>query len=239
MKGNLYILLFALIAMFGCKKSQNVTTSQNVTCNTAQSFHIAYNGSTLPDENAMLGDTINFQADVLVSVKNGYNYDYQPDALAGCAILWDFGDGSTSTALSPNHVYDSSRTYTVHLILNHDSTNIISSSIYIGPIPIYTQLITGTRQWKRTRVVTDGPTNVSTTTISDTTFTVNMVNEKTISIDSVYLQYIPMLSTVGSYHYWGLGGGNPMHTLVFNHITNKIQYVIDYGWWMTDTFESI
>lgn len=219
--------------MFGCKKSQNVT------CNVAQSFQIAYNGDTQPPQvNAMPGDSINFQADVLIPGKY-VNYEYQPNALAGCAVFWDFGDGSTSTALSPNHVYDSSQTYTVHLILNHDSANIISSSIYIGPLPIYTQLIAGTRQWQRTRVVTNGPTAVSTTTISDTTFTVNMVNEKTISIASEYLQYMPMYSTVDSYRYFGLSGGDPMYRLTFNHTTNKIQYVIVYGWWMTDTFDNI
>ncbi len=237
MKDDLSILLFILIAMVGCKKSQNATNSKIVTCNATQSSGIAYNGSTMPDLNAMPGDTINFQSVVLVSGPGGY-YNTQPNDLTGCAILWNFGDGNTSTALSPNHVYGSSGTYTVHLTLNDDSTNIISSSIYIGPVPIYTQAIVGTWRWKRFHVVTSGVTAISDTTISDTTFTVNIVNEDTISIGSIYLQYVPGFSKGGSYQYSGVGG-DPICAVIFNHITNKIQYIVDYGWWMTDTFESI
>jgi hypothetical protein len=237
-KNNLSLLLLLLTALLGCKKSHNVT--HNVTCNTAQSFKIVFDSSALPVMYAIPGDTVNFQLDLLVPGPGSHvYYNYQPNALAGCTILWNFGDGSTSTTLSPNHVYDSSGSYEVHLILNNDSTNTMSSSIYIGPVPVYTQLIAGPRQWKHTRVVTDGPTNIKDTTISDTTFAVNMVNTRTISIGPILLVYMAGASTPDKFIYWSSGGGSQSCTLIFSHSTNKIQFEVEYGWWMTDTFENI
>src|ERR1700744_1304059 len=85
------LLVVTILLHDGCKKSQNATSPssaaipqtpsnpQNVTCSTTQSFKIGHDGSTLP-ANAMPGDSINFQADVLLPGKY-VNYGYQPNAL--------------------------------------------------------------------------------------------------------------------------------------------------------------
>lgn len=56
------------------------------------------------------------------------------------SILWNFGDGKTSTASSPVHTYDSSGVYTITLVAtNPNSCNKIDSakrSIYVGIMPI-------------------------------------------------------------------------------------------------------
>ncbi|MBX2906949.1 MAG: hypothetical protein KF744_12975 [Taibaiella sp.] len=123
------------------------------------------------------------------------------------------------------------------MILNGDSTMIVSRQICVGPSPIYTQTIAGSRQWTRTRVVTDGPTNISDTTVSDTTFAIEMVDKKTISIGSETLAYVPGSSSSDVFLYLSTGA-SPMCSLLYYPGTNKIKYVVTYGWWMTDRFEN-
>ena len=226
-----------LIVLLGCKKPQD-SIPAIVTCNTTNTFLITLNGSTLPLMDVMAGDTVNFEASMLKSAGGHTYYIYEPGALAGCTASWSFGDGTSSAELSPDHVYDSSGTYLVQMVLNNDTANTLSRTIYIGPPPIYTQNIAGTWQWKRTRGVTDGPTNISDTTIADTAFVISIVDQKTISIDSTLLKYFPGSSTSQVSLYLSTGG-SPSCSLLYYPGTNRILYTVDYGWWMTDRFDNM
>ena len=50
----------------------------------------------------------------------------------GTSYLWDFGDGNTSTAANPSHLYQEAGTYTVKLTVFGGS----ESSEYVGTVDI-------------------------------------------------------------------------------------------------------
>ena len=51
-----------------------------------------------------------------------YNAVFNNTSLAGQQFLWDFGDGATSTATNPTHLYPNPGTYTVRLIAIDNAT---------------------------------------------------------------------------------------------------------------------
>ena len=51
-----------------------------------------------------------------------YNAVFNNTSLAGQTFQWDFGDGSTSTAINPTHLYNVAGTYTIVLIANDPNT---------------------------------------------------------------------------------------------------------------------
>ncbi len=69
-----------------------------------------------------------------------YNAIFNNISLGGQSFLWNFGDGTTSTAISPTKTYNSTGTYIVTLVATDNATcNIIDSSkfsIRVNPNPI-------------------------------------------------------------------------------------------------------
>jgi gliding motility-associated-like protein len=58
-----------------------------------------------------------------------YNAYFNNTSLAGEQFLWSFGDGTTSTDVSPTHLYDNVGTYTVKLVaIDSNTCNIIDST---------------------------------------------------------------------------------------------------------------
>ncbi len=51
-----------------------------------------------------------------------YNAAFTNTSLAGQTFQWDFGDGGTSTAINPTHLYATAGTYTITLIANDPGT---------------------------------------------------------------------------------------------------------------------
>lgn len=83
-----------------------------------QSFLIA----TIHSENLCFGDTTQFSLESTDNI---------------VSVLWDFGDGSTATALSPNHIYTAPGPYTVSVeITTNTETQVFSTNIIIHEVPI-------------------------------------------------------------------------------------------------------
>jgi gliding motility-associated-like protein len=51
-----------------------------------------------------------------------YNAVFNNTSLAGQSFFWDFGDGTTSTDISPTHLYTTAGTYTIKLVATDTST---------------------------------------------------------------------------------------------------------------------
>jgi gliding motility-associated-like protein len=95
-------------------------------------------------------DSVIHQVRLAVTVKaqfetapNGcvpYNAQFTNTSLGGIDFLWDFGDGTTSTVVNPNHLYTVAGNYTVKLIAYDSSTcnKIDSSTLNISVLNIPT-----------------------------------------------------------------------------------------------------
>ena len=60
-----------------------------------------------------------------------YTAVFNNTSLAGRTFLWDFGDGTTSTQTSPQHLYTSVGTYTIKLVAIDSSTcNLADSTVF-------------------------------------------------------------------------------------------------------------
>ena len=95
---------------------------------------------------------------------------------------WDFGDGTTTTTVTAQHVYNNAGTYTVTLLVNGETlTKCIT--IVLPAVSPYTAGIAGTRTWHGTSagmvqevVRWSGTTPV----IVDTAFAITVINPGTI-----------------------------------------------------------
>lgn len=68
-----------------------------------------------------------------------YNAVFTNTSLAGQQFFWDFGDGTTSTEVSPTHLYANTGTYTIKLVaFDAETCNQVDSTeftITVSPIP--------------------------------------------------------------------------------------------------------
>jgi len=93
-----------------------------------------YNVKLIVDDTAFCNapDSITHQVRLAVTVKAQfetppagcvpYTAIFTNTSLGGTSFLWNFGDGTTSTALDPSHLYPNTGTYTVKLVAFDSST---------------------------------------------------------------------------------------------------------------------
>ena len=69
---------------------------------------------------------------------NGNRYTFTNNSTAGAsAYLWNFGDGTTSTATNPSKVYTNSGIYSVQLIATYNNVNYyVNKTVYVNPEPV-------------------------------------------------------------------------------------------------------
>lgn len=82
--------------------------------------------------------TANFAANATSSCTLPFNVTFNNTSVNGSTAVWDFGDGSSSTAFNPTHAYTTAGTYNVKLIVSGacGTDSVIQSSyIIVNPPP--------------------------------------------------------------------------------------------------------
>ncbi len=152
-------VLFSCFALYGCTHKDAVTSAPVV-------FDFSYSGSM------KIQDTILFVS----------------NAPATATFLWKFGDGTTSTQSTPNHVYTISISDTVSLIVNNDSAHPI-----LKPIKLTANAgkYAGARPWTGGYFSLYGGCCVGLYphALNDTSFSVTAVNDSTIEVWGETLPY--------------------------------------------------
>ncbi|PCJ79766.1 MAG: hypothetical protein COA57_15385, partial [Flavobacteriales bacterium] len=132
----------------------------------------------ISDTNPPLNSTVNF-TDLTTNLPGSW--------------FWDFGDGNTSTAQNPSHVYISSGTYYVTLIAdNCFSTDTITDSLVVQTAPL----------------VSVNPTSLNTTLLCGDTITLPLTVYNTGGGDLIYEITYTGMSTGNSIFYNGFESGN-------------------------------
>ena len=149
--------------MNSCKK--NNTDNTNNTNPIFNGYDFIYTGTLY------IGDTIIFHSTA--------PYD--------STLLWNFGDDSMSTAKMPVHIYMQTGTYVLTLLINNDSASVIRKTITVTDPPgcQYTHLMSGTRHWYGSI----RPYMQNYYTVNDTSFAVQVVNDITVSVGGINMQY--------------------------------------------------
>ncbi len=123
-----------VISDAGCKDS--ITTSVVISSNNGGT-----GGGSTPTPSFIVNTTQQCIAG------NSFVFTNTSTAPSGTTYLWNFGDGSTSTAASPTHVYSTSGYYYVSMIASYNGQNYYASgqSVVVGAKPVASfNTITGT-----------------------------------------------------------------------------------------------
>lgn len=137
------------------------------------------------------------------TVCTGTNIAFTNTSVNATSYLWDFGDGVTSIAASPNHMYATAGTYTVKLIADNGAyTDSVTSVITVNaalPTPVITfsggVLSTAagasSYQWYRNGTIISGATAATYTPTLDGTYKVIAYNGA-CSATSANFSYFPV-----------------------------------------------
>jgi len=165
--------------------------------------------------------------------------NFSSTAPAGSTLLWDFGDGTTSTDIAPRHAYSSipflrpimlspyDRSFirlpdTVRLIINNDTRHPAIKMLNISP---GAERLEGTYHWVNGKYFANyGPLSGSTTIIlPDTNFSITAVNDSLITIWGEVLNYSPLRK---GYFVKGLSVTCENNKIYFSKTTGGYHYEI-------------
>lgn len=132
-----------------------------------------------------------------------YTFSYSQDSLivgkevkffstapAGVSMLWHFGDNTNSTDPTPVHIYSASGTYIVSLVVDGDYSHTISGTLHISPYPTMTNQLQGSKLWHHNYYGHFNSGNdIIYNTYADTTFSINYIDDFTVSIGTDQLTY--------------------------------------------------
>jgi len=83
----------------------------------------------------------------------GGTLQFTTSSLSAKTLLWNFGDGSTSTDIAPAHTYTWAGRFTVTLFINGDSSNTLSKTLVIGADSVHEAMLNETKTFHE---VTEG-----------------------------------------------------------------------------------
>lgn len=160
----------------------------------------------------------------------GYILGFSSTAPSGSTFLWDFGDGNTSTAAYPTHIYAANGTYNVTLEINNDAGHIIQKTLKVFANGIYLNLIpTGTVIWRH--IFSYNATSSSyhyADTLSDTSMAITFVAPYSITIGSDTMTYL-MSQNGDSVLVFNVDPPDPAHyILVYNVYFNRYTSAITF-----------
>ncbi len=135
----------------------------------------------------------------------------------GSTYLWNFGDSTTSTEASPAHSYTHGGMFKVSLVFNNTPSKILYDSVYISLYPSKSNLIAGSKSWHHNYYgyFANGSTMIYNT-YADTSFTINRIDDFTLSVGSETLKY--NRSDDSSFYYTG------NYTISYNVITGSTKF---------------
>jgi PKD repeat protein len=100
------VILFVLVVAIGCKKPKSDPAPATST------YHISWT----------------YQSVSGVPPGN-YQFAFTTDAPAGSTVLWNFGDGSVNTMMAPTHVFTTTGSYVITLVVNADTAHMVSKTL--------------------------------------------------------------------------------------------------------------
>jgi PKD repeat protein len=169
---NLTILAIAvfIVGTISCKKTENAAKTTVI-------YDFVYRGTPIT------GDTIFFLR----------------TPASGGKFLWNFGDSTMSTESIPHHIYNTSGTRTITLVIDNDTSHIVSHAITIFNDPIYTHLMGGVRVWHHIYTSSRAyPPSSNTVIEPDISFELTYIDPITISNGNGTLLFSPSESTDSS-----------------------------------------
>jgi PKD repeat protein len=176
------------------------------------------------------------------SVTTAYDFSYSGLAMVGSTItfsstintpvswLWTFGDGDTSSAASPQHIYSVAGVYTATMTINGNVAKAVSKEIKIDKDPVYTHLVVGVRNWRhQTRIVMSTPSD-TTYNHPDEQFSVSYINPLAVIVKGNTLHYSSssndtVLVFYNSVQEFSGHGRYTEWTLYFDRVRDSIHYV--------------
>jgi|GEM_PF-1090014 len=218
--------LFFCIANIGCKKSTSSVITTPTPAPSAPLYDFAYTGSQYTVS------TLHFTS----------------NAPSTSTPFWDFGDSTSSSAAAPDHVYTHTGAYIVSLVINGDTTERISKTVYIGADSAHQALLNNTWMFHHQSEGFYPPIGRDTTYyLSDASYAVVSVAPGAILFINDTLYYDS--STDSTIHFSKILFHEPVHVpfgsedLTYNYLTNKIiyhysAYVSAGGGIWTDTYTS-
>jgi hypothetical protein len=200
MRPSRFLQLFAAIVYILFVATQGCIKDKRDTTKTTSSLDFTYTGTL------WVYDTIRFQS----------------NASSSSTFLWKFGDGSTSTDSTPSHVYKSINytgtstmlADTVTLVVNNDTAHAVVKVLKITP---GASRLGGTWNWTGGFHMPNGLTVTGDTAhiLADTTFSITVIDDSTIS---VWGETLPYSAVVSAYvNLWGYYG----------HMGSFVSYIHD------------
>lgn len=153
----------------------------------------------------------------------GHTVTFASNAAAGNTFAWSFGDGAMSTDATPAHVFSSNGSYTVSLVLNHDSSHVLTKTVTIFANAVFVSNLAGTRLWHHT--YTDAvpwPPYHTTYPYADTTITVTIVDPATIAFGADTLTYYTSIASDSVLTFY-----KNNISFYYNHFTQRTDYFRD------------
>ena len=109
------------------------------------------------DESTVEAPTARFN--YIVDPDNGLLINFTNASLNADIYIWDFGDGSSSAELNPNHMYEASGTYTVSLTAtNSGGSDVASEEIEVTGALTYADLVDTWKVAPEASALAVGPT---------------------------------------------------------------------------------